>query len=409
MSFRNMGLDERIVNSLDSLGYHRPTDVQAKVIPLILNGKDIMARSQTGTGKTAAFGIGITQRIVAGKSISALILTPTRELAVQVQKEIKEIARNTDVKTACAYGGVSIENQAKEIRGGVDVLVATPGRLLDLRERRLVDLKQFDFVVLDEADRMLDMGFIEDMERILHQVSQERINCLFSATLDNNIYSIADKYMHAPEVVEIGDVAMVSTISEESIYLERHEKIGMLRKLIKDAKGQKILVFSATKACVDYLWKKLMNAGIRAGRMHGDMSQASREKTLRDFKENRISVLIATDVAARGIHVEDISMIVNYDIARDKDTHTHRVGRTGRMGKEGKAITFVEKPSERPPPQRYGGRSQGGYGRQQGGQHGHRDQRDRRRPPEKKEYVDKGDSWELQLKEFSRKKEEEEL
>jgi ATP-dependent RNA helicase DeaD len=429
MSFRKMNLDERIVSSLDILGYQKPTDIQAKVIPLIISGKDVMARSQTGTGKTAAFGVGISQRLITGQSVSALILTPTRELAVQVQREIRSIARNTSIKSVCVYGGKSIENQAKELRGGVDILVATPGRLLDLKERRIVDLKQFDFVVLDEADRMLDMGFIEDMERILHSVAQERITCLFSATLDNKIYSIAEKYMHIPEVVEIGDLAKAVNISEESIYLERHEKVGMLKKIMRDAANQKMLVFSSTKASVDYLWKKLMSSGIRVGRMHGDMSQSQRENTLRDFKDGRINILCATDVAARGIHVEDISIIVNYDIARDKETHIHRIGRTGRMGKEGKAITFVEKPSEKPPPERYSGggdrgpghhgqgHSQGsGYGHRQqghGSSHGSphqqshgRDSRDRKRP-EKKEYVDKGDSWDLQMKQMMSQKDDE--
>ncbi|MCX6774138.1 MAG: DEAD/DEAH box helicase [Candidatus Micrarchaeota archaeon] len=411
-----MNLDDRIVSSLDILGYQKPTDVQAKVIPLIIEGKDIMARSQTGTGKTAAFGVGIAQRLLTGKTNSVLILTPTRELAVQVQKEIRGITRNTSIKTVCVYGGKSIENQAREIEKGVDILVATPGRLLDLKERRIVDLKYVDFVILDEADRMLDMGFIDDMEKILHSVSQERITCLFSATLDNKIHSIAERYMHIPEVVELGDVAKAVNISEESIYLERHEKVGMLRKIQRDAANQKILVFSSTKASVDYLWKKLMNAGIRAGRMHGDMSQSQRENSLRDFKEGKTVVMCATDVAARGIHVEDIAIIVNYDIARDKETHIHRIGRTGRMGKEGKAITFVEKPSANPPPPRYSGGGNRGQGHHGQG-HAREGQRDSRRPqhsqgshqggygrerkrPEKKEFVDKGDSWDLQMKEM---------
>jgi superfamily II DNA/RNA helicase len=432
MSFRKMNLDSRVVSSLDILGYQKPTDIQAMVIPLIISGKDIMARSQTGTGKTAAFGVGITQRLLTGKSVSALILTPTRELAVQVQKELRGISRNTSIKSVCVYGGKSIENQARELRGGVDILVATPGRLLDLKERRIVDLKQFDFVVLDEADRMLDMGFIEDMDRIMRSVSQERITCLFSATLDNKIYSIAERYMHLPEVVELGDLAKAVNISEESIYLERHEKVGMLKKIMRDSGNQKILVFSSTKASVDYLWKKLIASGVRVGRMHGDMSQSQRENALRDFKEGKITIMCATDVAARGIHVEDIAIIINYDIARDKETHIHRIGRTGRMGKEGKAITFVEKPSANPPPEKYSGggnrgpghhgqgHSQGGgYGHhQQGGGHGggsshgsshHQGQhqqgqhqthgRDNKRPV-KKEYVDKGDSWDLQMKEM---------
>jgi len=267
------------------------------------------------------------------------------------------------------------------------------------------------------------------MEKILHSVSQERITCLFSATLDNKIHSIAERYMHIPEVIELGDLAKAVNISEESLYLERHEKVGMLRKIMRDAGNQKILVFSSTKASVDYLWKKLMNAGIRVGRMHGDLSQSQRENSLRDFKEGKTTIMCATDVAARGIHVEDIAIIVNYDIARDKETHIHRIGRTGRMGKEGKAITFVEKPSEKPPPPRYSGggdRGPGHHGQghsrdnrsgdnrhhqgsRQGGQHqGHEsDSRDRKRPV-KKEFVDKGDSWDLQMKEMMKQGSEDE-
>ncbi|NYZ77135.1 DEAD/DEAH box helicase [Candidatus Micrarchaeota archaeon] len=342
MEFKNMGLSPNTLHALGSLRYLEATEVQERVIPAILSGKNVMVRSQTGTGKTAAFGIAIVERLFGHKNRKALVLSPTRELAMQICKEIRLIASFYHMRILVVYGGHGLGEEISDLRRGVDILVATPGRLLDLSERRAVNLSEFDFVVLDEADRMLDMGFIPDIDRIMSQVSHERMTHLFSATLARQIYDIASKYIRDPEVIEVGELEKVAEIEEECIYLARSEKFGRLTGILLSRPTDKVIIFGATKRVVDYLWRRLNDQGIRAGAIHGDLSQSKRTKTMNDFKENRSRILVATDVAARGIHVENVALIINYDEAMDADTHLHRIGRTGRMGKSGKAITFVE-------------------------------------------------------------------
>ncbi len=344
-----MGLSPKTLHALSSLRYIKATEVQEKVIPSILAGKNVMVRSQTGTGKTAAFGIAIVERLVNARNRKALILSPTRELAMQICKEIRLIASFYRMRILVVYGGESINRQISELRRGVDVLVATPGRLLDLSRRGNVRINEFDFIVLDEADRMLDMGFVEDIDYIMGLVSRKNMTHLFSATLDGRVHGIASKYIKNPEIIEVGPQETLPEIEEQSIHISRRKKIGKLKEIILSNPQEKLIVFGATKRIVDFLWKKLNEQGINAGSLHGDMSQGKRTKTMEGFKKGKFRVLVATDVAARGIHVENVGIIINYDEAMDAETHLHRIGRTGRMGKKGKAITFIEIPDEERP------------------------------------------------------------
>jgi len=347
-----MGLSPKTLHALSSLRFEKATEVQEKVIPAILSGKNVMVRSQTGTGKTAAFGITAVERLAGHKNGKVLVLSPTRELAIQICKELRLIASFYRMRILVVYGGHGIGIEIGELKKGVDILVATPGRLLDLSERKAVDLKSFDFVVLDEADRMLDMGFINDIDRIMKKVGRDRMTHLFSATLDERVHDIASKYISNPEIIEIGSYEPVPEIEEESVYITRRKKFAKLKEILLSNPKEKAVVFCSTKRGVDFVWKKLNDQGINAGCLHGDVRQSRRTSTMNAFKRGRFRILVATDVAARGIHVEDVGLIINYDEAVDAETHTHRIGRTGRMGKKGKAITFVEIPDEekeRPP------------------------------------------------------------
>ncbi len=343
MKFEDMELREQTLAALKEMGYESPTEVQEKVIPLIIEGKNVVARSKTGTGKTAAFGIGIVERLVGGTARKALILAPTRELTLQVYKELKQIASNYPLKLVAVYGGYSINPQIDALGKGVDILVATPGRLLDHTERGTVNLSEFDVVILDEADRMLDMGFRDEMDRVMAQIPKKRTVLLLSATVDPAIMEAASRYMGEPEMVEIGEKERPQEIREESVEATKAEKFSRLKGVLREHPDSKVLVFTSTKFFANKLADKLIRGGFRADRLQGDMSQAAREKVLKKFRDGSIRVLVATDVASRGLHIDDVGLIINYDMAQDDDTHLHRVGRTGRMGAEGKAITFAEK------------------------------------------------------------------
>jgi len=350
MRFEELNLRPQTVGALKKMQYEEPTEVQQKVIPFILNGSNVIVRSKTGTGKTAAFGIGVIERLVNGSAIKALVLCPTRELSVQVSKELRAIASNYPLKISVVYGGVSINPQIDELRKGVDVLIATPGRLIDHAERNTVDLSEYNVVVLDEADRMLDMGFRDQMDYIMGRIPQSRTVILLSATLDDSIMRIASNYMGKPVVVEIGEKDKPEEIKEEHIEVARNEKITKLGEILRAHGTCKVLIFTSTKIFADRLAERLARMGFRSDRIQGDMSQASRERVLHKFRQGQLRVLVATDVAARGLHIDDVELIVNYDRAQDADTHLHRIGRTGRMGAAGKAITFVDKretPQER--------------------------------------------------------------
>ncbi|HSB46441.1 MAG TPA: DEAD/DEAH box helicase [Candidatus Bilamarchaeum sp.] len=343
MEFREMGVSDKTLQALAKLEYVNPTEVQEKAIPEIISGTNLIVRSHTGTGKTAAFGIGIIERITAGKSKKALILCPTRELAVQVCKEIREIGEFQHVKTHVIYGGASINNQMDDLERGVDILIATPGRLLDLSQRGAVRIHDFDICILDEADQMLDMGFIDDMSTILNQLPHERMMLLISATIDESILSIARKYITHPKTIEIGEIEKASTITEEHIEATDLEKFPKLVDVLRSHQGMKVLVFRETKMAASRLQEKLWQRGFKAGVLQGDMTQAKRNKVLHDFKEGHLDILVATNVAGRGLHIENLGLVVNYDQAQTEEMHLHRIGRTGRMGHEGKAINFVKR------------------------------------------------------------------
>ncbi len=343
MEFSDMGLSENTLLALAKLNYVEPTEVQEKAIPQIISGRNLIVRSHTGTGKTAAFGIGIIERIAAGTSKKALILTPTRELAVQVGKELRGIGQFHQTRVIIAYGGASINVQLDELRGGVDVLVATPGRLIDLTERGAVRIGEFDIGILDEADQMLDMGFIDDVTSILDKLPKQRLTLLLSATLDESIMSIAHKYVSSPETIEIGEIEAAGTIKQEHLETTDREKFPRLLEVLRSHADMKTLVFRETKLGSSRLQERLWQRGFRAGVLQGDMSQAQRNRTLADFKEGRIKILVATNVPARGLHIDNLGLIVNYDRAQSEEIHLHRIGRTGRMGQEGKAINFVQR------------------------------------------------------------------
>jgi ATP-dependent RNA helicase DeaD len=347
MGFRKMALTDKTIMALEELGYYKPTEVQEKVIPLILQGENLIVRSQTGTGKTAAFGIGLIELLDAERDKKALVLAPTRELAVQISEELKGIAKEHHHKIVVVYGGQKIDIQMRELKKGVDILIATPGRLVDHSERGTVNLREYNIVVLDEADEMLDMGFKDEMDKIMRHIPEQRIVLLFSATLDELILDLASHYIKGPaETLELGEKERVQQIKEDFVQVSRRKKYSNLKRILGQGDYKKVLIFMATKRGVDYLYERLREDGYKAEGTHGDMSQARRERVMASFKAGKTHILVASDVAARGIHVEDIELIVNYDEAQDADTHIHRVGRTGRMGKEGRAVTFIESRDE---------------------------------------------------------------
>jgi ATP-dependent RNA helicase DeaD len=341
MEFRDLRLSEKTLNALAKLGYAVPTEVQEKAIPEIIAGHNLLVRSQTGTGKTAAFGIGLIERIIAGSSTRALILTPTRELAVQVWKEIDSIGHDHGLRIHVVYGGQSISVQTDALRHGIDILVATPGRLLDLTRRGVLSIGDFNAMVLDEADQMLDMGFKDEVMEILNQLPRHKLMMLVSATIDESILSMAARYVPNSKTIEIGEIEVVSTITEEHVETTDREKFPRLLDVLRSHGKVKTLIFRETKKGAERLQERLCQRQVRCGLLQGDMSQARRNEVLNDFREGRINVLVATNVAARGLHIDNLGLIVNYDRAQSELIHLHRVGRTGRMGTEGKAINFV--------------------------------------------------------------------
>jgi ATP-dependent RNA helicase DeaD len=348
MEFRDLKINEKTLTALVKLGYNVPTEVQEKTIPEIIAGQNLLVRSQTGTGKTAAFGIGLIERITAHTSKMALILTPTRELAVQVCKEISAIGQDHHgLRVRVVYGGQSINVQADSLHGGVDILVATPGRLLDLSRRGVLRIGDFNAVVLDEADAMLDMGFRDEVTEILDQLPQHRLTLLVSATIEESILDMAAKYVPHSKTIEVGEIEIVSSIHEEHVEATERERFPRLIEVLRQHEKVKTLIFRETKLGAERLQERLWQRGVRCGLLQGDMTQARRTAVMNDFKEGRLNVLVATNVAARGLHVENLGLIVNYDRAQSEEIHLHRVGRTGRMGAEGKAINFVVRKESR--------------------------------------------------------------
>lgn len=344
MTFSELGFSEPILKALESIKYQTPTPIQQDAIPIIKEGKDLFGCAQTGTGKTAAFSLPIIENLSKRdnvRNIKALILAPTRELAAQIGENIEAYSKNTNVKSVTIFGGVSQVNQIKAMSKGCHILVATPGRLLDLLDSNLITLKYIEFFVLDEADRMLDMGFIHDIKRVLKVLPAKRQSLFFSATASAPIMQLANGILHQPEKVAVTPISTPAEMITQSVfYVKKEEKRALLKKLIKTENIDHALVFTRTKHGADRVAKDLSKDGIAAMAIHGNKSQSAREKALNGFKNREIRVLVATDIAARGIDVDKLSHVINYEIPEVAETYVHRIGRTGRAGSSGTAYSF---------------------------------------------------------------------
>jgi len=348
MSFEELGLSAELLRAVADQGYSTPTPVQRLAIPPILKGRDIMARAQTGTGKTAGFTLPLLQRLSGAarnrkkRKVRTLILTPTRELAAQVRESVRTYGRHLPLSSAAVFGGVGFGPQAQALRRGVDVLVATPGRLLDHLSQRTVDLSHVEILVLDEADRMLDMGFIHDIRKILAVLPRTRQNLLFSATLSREIQTLADKFLDSPSRIEVApEKPAADRVSQVVHLVDRDRKTALLSHRIVSEAWEQVLVFTRTKRGADRLTRKLCQDSIAAVAIHSDKSQGARTRALADFKRGAIRVLVATDIAARGLDIEQLPHVVNFELPHVPEDYIHRIGRTGRAGKEGQAISLV--------------------------------------------------------------------
>jgi ATP-dependent RNA helicase DeaD len=343
MKFIELGLSEQLLKSIEEVGYEEATAIQEQTIPLVLAGNDVIGQAQTGTGKTAAFGLPTIDRIDSNlRKIQALIVAPTRELAIQIQEELWSLGRSKKLKIQAVYGGSSMERQIKAIKDGPQIVVGTPGRLLDHLRRKTLKLDDLKIMILDEADEMLNMGFLPDIKAILSSVPAERQTLLFSATMPDEIKKIGVTFMKNPTHVAVKSKQLTADLIDQYyVRVRENEKFDHLTKLIDVQKPELAIVFGRTKRRVDELIKGLQMRGYEADGLHGDMNQQQRSRVLRQFKEGKIELLIATDVAARGIDVSGVSHVYNYDIPQDPESYVHRIGRTGRAGTEGNSITFV--------------------------------------------------------------------
>lgn len=343
INFKHFGFSEEILKSLETLGYKTPTEVQSKVIPILLEGKDIIVKSQTGSGKTATFAIPICEKIeLQQRKPQVLILTPTRELAVQVKEDVCNIGRFKRIRCSAIFGKQPIELQQRELRQRVHIIVGTPGRTLDHIERKNIDLEEIKYLVIDEADEMLNMGFIDQMEAIIKKLPRDRITMLFSATIPDRIEEICNQYMTNPEKIEVHSKNPTTEKIQQGYYeVEENEKFSLLNKIIYTEIPESCILFCNTRESVDNLLKKMKDKNYLCSGLHGGMEQRNRLDVIKKFKKGEFYFLIATDVAARGIHIEDISHVINYDIPSEKESYVHRIGRTGRLNSEGAAITFV--------------------------------------------------------------------
>jgi ATP-dependent RNA helicase RhlE len=346
MSFSSLVLDKSLTDALKALGYDSPTPIQQQAIPAILAGKDIMAGAQTGTGKTAAFALPILQQLIkyteTSRPIRALVLTPTRELAQQVYKSFLSYAENTALNVAVVYGGVSINLQIATMEKGADILIATPGRLLDHISKQSVDLYQLQTLVFDEADRMLDMGFKDEIDRILIQLPKKRQTLLFSATFDDAIFKLSKTLLNDPELIEVSQRNAAAAKVEQLVYnVDSHRKRELTSFLIGSKNWHQVLIFTRTKQMADELAKEMCKDGIQTQSIHGDKSQGARQRVLAEFKQGKTRALVATDVAARGIDIIDLKYVINYELPYVAEDYIHRIGRTGRAGNAGLAISLM--------------------------------------------------------------------
>lgn len=349
MSFAKLGLTDPILKALADLGYTKPTSIQKQAIPVILSGRDLVAAAQTGTGKTASFVLPIleafnSERTLRGKRIRALILVPTRELAIQVEANVAQYSKYLSLSSMAMYGGVDSEAQKQRLLEGVDILVATPGRLLDMVHQRALHFDELEVLVLDEADRMLDMGFIDDINKIIHRLPIQRQSLLFSATLTDDVRYLADTVNDdAVEISVSSGSATTPKIDQWLITVDKDRKSALLSHLINDLQWDQALIFIEKKHAAAKLVSQLEKRGIKAEAIHGGRSQASRERVLAEFKTGELHFLVATGIAARGIDIDNLTRVVNYDMPYQSDDYIHRIGRTGRAGAYGEAISFVSK------------------------------------------------------------------
>jgi ATP-dependent RNA helicase RhlE len=347
MTFSNLKLIKPLITALDKMGYSVPTPIQEQSIPHLLEGRDIFGCAQTGTGKTAAFALPILQLLetkkdpTARRTIKALVLAPTRELALQISDNFKMYSHNLSLSHTTIFGGVSQNLQVRDLRKGVDILIATPGRLLDLMNQGFIKLNDVEFFVLDEADRMLDMGFINDMKKVIAKLPAKRQTMFFSATVSPDIMKLANTILKNPVSVSVTPVSSTATLVSQSVYyVKKENKRSLLTYVLKDGKIEHALVFTRTKRGADKVAKDLNSHGIKAEAIHGNKSQNARERALKGFKNRTIRILVATDIASRGIDVDKLSHVINYEIPEQAETYVHRIGRTGRAGSSGIALSF---------------------------------------------------------------------
>ncbi|RRA91873.1 DEAD/DEAH box helicase [Aeromonas veronii] len=347
MSFNELGLSPHILRAVKELGYEQPTPIQQQAIPAILAGQDVLGGAQTGTGKTAGFTLPMLQRLLANhghgrRQVRALVLTPTRELAAQVGESIIKYAHHLPFKTLIAYGGVSIKPNLDAIKLGVDILVATPGRLLDLLTQGALTLSQLEVLVLDEADRMLDMGFIVDIRRIMKALPAERQTLLFSATFSNDIKALADDLLNDPTLIEVDPSnTAAEQVTQRIIQVDRERRRELLSHMIGRGNWQRVLVFVRTKQIADRLAQQMQKDGLNTVAIHGDKSQGARNRALADFRSGEVRVLVATDIAARGLDIDQLPYVINFELPQMAEDYIHRIGRTGRAGRGGEAISLV--------------------------------------------------------------------
>jgi ATP-dependent RNA helicase RhlE len=347
MSFKSLGLTDAILKAVEKKGYDTPSPIQEKAIPLVLQGKDVLASAQTGTGKTAGFTLPMLQILSKEKQtgkrqIRALVLTPTRELAAQVHENVREYSEYIDIKSTVIFGGVNQNPQVRTIRSGIDILVATPGRLLDLIQQGVISLKQVEILVLDEADRMLDMGFLHDIKKLLAMMSSKKQSLLFSATFSKEIKKLAGGFLHNPVLVEAEpENSTAEKVVQRIVKVDQGRKNELVIKLIKDGNWKQVLVFTRTKHGANRLTEKLVGARISAAAIHGNKSQGARTKALAGFKDGSIRVMVATDIAARGLDIPLLPHVINFELPNIAEDYVHRIGRTGRAGASGEALSLV--------------------------------------------------------------------
>jgi ATP-dependent RNA helicase RhlE len=347
MLFKELRINEPILKALEIQGYTKPTPIQEKAIPVLLEGKDLLGTAQTGTGKTAAFAIPIIQHIMNktqhGRHIQALVLAPTRELAVQIDESFRDYGKYARIRHTVIFGGVKQKAQTDSLKNGVDVLIATPGRLLDLMSQGFVDLTRIEILVLDEADRMLDMGFIHDIKKVIAKLPLKRQTIFFSATMPSEVQSLVASILKSPVKIEVSpEVTTADTVKQVIYFAEKKEKKGLLQHVIKEHRMENVLVFTRTKHGANKVTQDLNKAGIKAEAIHGNKSQSARQNALNNFKDKYTRVLVATDIAARGIDVDDLAYVINFELPNIPETYVHRIGRTGRAGAKGLAISFCD-------------------------------------------------------------------